>query len=76
MKTKLLTLILGIVLLSSCAYQRDLQIQAWYTSSELVQLFGKDQAKQLIKDCRVRYTKSNKTIRDNMRTGNIEYKLN
>lgn len=73
---KNLIIIILILICTSCAYQRDLQMQAWYTSSELVQLFGKEKAKQLIKDCRVRYTKKNKTIRDNMRTGNIEYKLN
>ena len=73
---KNLIIIILLLVCTSCAYQRDLQMQAWYTSSELVQLFGKEKAKELIKDCRSRYTKKNKTIRDNMRTGNIEYKLN
>ena len=53
-------------------YQED----GWYTEYELRLMYGKEQAKAIIKDCNAQYTKYNKTNRENMKSGKFEYKVN
>lgn len=61
---------------TSCAYIKDVNNYTkdkWYTGYELIKMYGKKEAKDLMENCRVTYTNKHRTIRDNMRTGEIEY---
>ena len=78
MLTILFLTIAGILLLlfTGCATVQPYQEDGWYTEYELRLMYGKEQAKAIIKDCNAQYTRDNKTNRENMRSGEFEYKVN
>lgn len=78
MITILFLTIAGILLLlfTGCATVQPYQEDGWYTAYELRLMYGKEQAKAIIKDCNAQYTRDNKTNRENMRSGEFEYKVN
>lgn len=78
MLTILFLTIAGILLLlfTGCATVQPYQEDGWFTAYELRLMYGKEQAKAIIKDCNSQYTRGNKTNRENMRSGEFEYKVN
>lgn len=73
---KKIGLILSIVILTNCSYFKEMHSYTkdnWYTWYELTKIVGKEEAKKIIENCREIYTNEFRTIRDNMKTGNIEY---
>lgn len=76
MLTILFLTIAGILLLlfTGCATVQPYQEDGWFTAYELRLMYGKEQAKAIIKDCNAQYTRENKTTRSNIRSGNFEYK--
>lgn len=73
---KKLVILLVVFLITSCSYIKDMRSYTednWYTWYELSKMYRSKEAKIIIEECRRDYTNNHRTIRDNMRTGNIEY---
>lgn len=73
---KKLVILIVVFLITSCSYIKDMKNYTqdnWYTGYELNKIYGKNRAELMREKCRIDYTNSHRTIRDNMRTGEIEY---